>query len=125
MILRYITIALLFTLFYDGAMAQEKQNISTWIEKETSAENLRFTVYAKNNSENTITDLSYQFHGCKKSESGTSNIKQSGKFEAKPGKKISLSTLGLNNIQKGIIDLKLEIYYKDSLIAVDSLIINP
>ena len=122
MIVRFVFFLGLIIFFYSGnAMAQEKQKIYSWIEKDTQTENLRFNAFCRNESKDIIKDLSYQFNGWKQSETGSSNISQSGKFEAEPGKKISLSTLELNNIQKGMLNLKLEIFYKDSLIATDSL----
>jgi hypothetical protein len=102
-------------------MAQEKEQISSWIEKEIQTEKMRFNAFFKNESERKIKNLSYQFNGWKQSESGSSNISQSGQFEAAPGKKISLSTIELNNIQNGMLNLKLEIFHRDSLIATDSL----
>lgn len=120
--IQYVFFLLLIISFYPhNIMAQEKEQISSWIEKEIQTEKMRFNAFFKNESERKIKNLSYQFNGWKQSESGSSNISQSGQFEAAPGKKISLSTIELNNIQNGMLNLKLEIFHRDSLIATDSL----
>jgi len=105
--------------------AQIKNNITYGIEQKTLAEILQFNAWCKNDTEDTIKNLSYQFYGCKQSASGTSNISQSGKFELMAEKKISLSSIKLNNIQEGMINLKLKIFHEDSIIGADSLKIKP
>jgi hypothetical protein len=114
-------------IFFSSAntMAQEKNRIDSWIEKDAHAPNLCFRAYFKNQSETAIKHLSYRFRGWKNSESGTSNITQSGQFKARPGKKVTLSTIELNRVEDGTVSLKLEIFQRDTLIAVDSLEIKP
>jgi uncharacterized protein YcfL len=108
-----------------GIMAQTKQHISSWIEKDTLKENLSYTAYFKNNSNESINALHYKFHLWKNSSGGTSKIFQSGDFSINPEQKISLSTIELNQSQIVRIDMKLEIYHRDSLIIKDSFVMKP
>ena len=126
MISKFVFFLFFPMLFFSWeSTAQIKNNISLGIEQKTLAENVQFNAWCRNETEDTIKNLSYQFYGWKKSASGTSNISQTGKFELKAEKKISLSSIKLNNIQEGMINLKLEIFHGDSIIGVDSLKINP
>jgi len=117
--------SLLLTLFGGEAAAQHHTRIASWIEKETKTSNLVFTAWFKNDSTHTIKNLSYQFHGWKKSQAGTSQTSQSGKFKAKAGKTKSLATIQWGEEQDAEITLKLEIFHENELIATDSLKLKP
>jgi hypothetical protein len=117
--------SLLLTLFGGAAAAQHHTRIASWIEKQTQTPNLAFTAWFKNDSSQTIKNLSYQFNGWKKSQAGTSQISQSGKFKAKAGKTKSLSTIQWGEEQEAEITLKLEIFHQNELIATDSMKLKP
>lgn len=111
-----------------SAKAQQTKQIACWIEKDTQSEEAtNFKSYFRNDSKATIEDLSYEFTSLKESKSGKSNIKQAGKFSAKPGQEITLSTIQLNSGQSRskVFKLQLKIFHRDSLINTDSLIIAP
>jgi len=104
-------------------MGQEKQDISSWIEKDIKKQKLCFTAYFRNESKDIIKELSYEFSGSKKSPGGNSNVKQSGKFKAEPAEKITLSTVsfGTNQSKQTKITCLLKIYQKNSLLCTDTL----
>jgi hypothetical protein len=117
---------LLFSLAgIETSMAQNRHNISSWIEKDTPTKDLSYTAYFKNHSTHSIQFLHYKFHLWKNSPNGTSKIYQSGDFSINPEEKISLSTIKLKQEKIVRIDMKLEIYHKDSLIIKDSLVMKP
>jgi len=124
----FFVIPLLLISCTVNTKAQEPKEISSWIEKDMqSGETATFKSYFKNDSEVTIEGLSYEFTSLKDSKSGKSNIKQSGKFSAKPRQKITLSTIRLNSAQNvtKTFKLQLKIFHRDALIHTDSLIIAP
>jgi len=117
--------SILLTLLGGEAAAQHHTRIASWIEKQTQTSNLAFTAWFKNDSSLTIKNLSYQFNGWKKSQAGTSQISQSGKFKAKAGKTKSLATIQWGEDREAEITLKLEIFHQNELIATDSLNLKP
>jgi len=117
--------SLLLTLFGGEAAAQQHARIASWIEKQTQTSNLTFTAYFKNDSSATIKNLSYQFEGWKKSQAGTSQVSQSGKFKAKAGKTKNLATIQWGEDPEAETNLKLEIFHENELIATDSLKLKP
>jgi len=124
----FFVITLLLISCTVNTKAQESKKVSSWIEKDMqSKEKATFKSYFKNDSEATIDGLSYEFTSLKDSKSGKSNIKQSGKFSAKPNQKITLSTIHLNSVQNETktFKLQLKIFHQDTLIHTDSLIIAP
>lgn len=123
----YLFFNFFFLTHLDNSMAQEKTKILSWIEKDSVPGNLIFLAYFQNESPEMINKLSYEFYGKKYGESGKSNVKQSGKFEASPEEKILLAKIKFNSKNKvnENINLTLKIYHNKNLIAIDTLSYKP